>query len=56
MKEFSQPDERFMRMALDEARMAESEGEIPIGAVIVSKGRVIGRGHNLTEALTDVTA
>ena len=56
MKEFSQPDERFMRMALDEDRMAESEGEIPIGAVIVSKGRVIGRGHNLTEALTDVTA
>lgn len=56
MKEFSQTDERFMRMALDEARMAESEGEIPIGAVIVSKGRVIGRGHNLTEALTDVTA
>lgn len=45
-----------MRMALDEARAAGAEGEIPIGAIIVSKGRVIGRGHNLTEALTDVTA
>lgn len=56
MNTFSQADEQFMRMALDEARAAGAEGEIPIGAVIVSKGRVIGRGHNLTEALTDVTA
>lgn len=56
MNTFSQADEQFMRMALDEARAAGTEGEIPIGAVIVSKGRVIGRGHNLTEALTDVTA
>ncbi len=45
-----------MRMALDEAREAAENEEIPIGAVIVSRGRVIGRGHNLTEALTDVTA
>ncbi len=56
MNTFSQTDEQFMRMALDEARAAGAEGEIPIGAIIVSKGRVIGRGHNLTEALTDVTA
>lgn len=51
-----QNDERFMRLALDEARKAEAEGEVPIGAVIVSKGQVIARGHNLTEHLHDVTA
>lgn len=49
-------DERFMRLALEEAREAAERGEIPIGAVVVSRGRVIGRGHNLTETLTDVTA
>ena len=49
-------DIRYMRMALDEAHKALERDEVPIGAVIVSKGRVIGRGHNLTEALTDVTA
>lgn len=51
-----QNDERFMRAALDEARRAESEGEVPIGAVIVSRGQIIARGHNLTEHLHDVTA
>ena len=49
-------DEIYMRQALAEARAAESEGEIPIGAVIVCKGRVIARAHNLTERLHDVTA
>lgn len=49
-------DERFMRMALDEARRAAEAGEVPVGAVVVTHGRVIGRGHNLTEALGDVTA
>ena len=49
-------DERYMRMALEEAREAFDKGEVPVGAVIVSGGRVIGRGHNLTETLTDVTA
>ena len=49
-------DERYMQMALDEARLALSEGEIPIGCVVVAEGRVIGRGHNLTEHLQDVTA
>ena len=49
-------DVKYMRMALDEAHCALERDEVPIGAVIVSKGRVIGRGHNLTEALTDVTA
>lgn len=43
-------------MALAEARKAFDEGEIPIGAVVVCKGRVIARAHNLTETLCDVTA
>ena len=45
-----------MRMALDEAHKAFKEGEIPIGAVIVCRDRVVARAHNLTETLTDVTA
>lgn len=49
-------DERFMRIALEQAQMAAQADEIPIGAVVVCEGRVIGRGHNLTEALNDVTA
>ena len=51
-----QTDERFMRMALAEARQAADRGEIPIGAVVVCGGRVIARAHNLTETLCDVTA
>jgi len=49
-------DERYMNMALEEARKALAEDEIPIGAVVVANGVVIGRGHNLTETLHDVTA
>lgn len=49
-------DEQFMRRALDEARAALAAGEIPIGAVVVCRGRVISRAHNLTETLCDVTA
>lgn len=45
-----------MRLALAEARIAGESGEIPIGAVVVSKGLVLGKGHNLTETLGDVTA
>ena len=45
-----------MQMALDEARIAYEAGEIPIGAVVVCKDRVISRAHNLTETLCDVTA
>ena len=45
-----------MRLALAEAEAALEAGEIPIGAVIVCRGRVISRGHNLTETLCDVTA
>ncbi len=49
-------DEQFMRLALKEAEQAYQEGEIPIGALIVSHDRVIARAHNQTEVLQDVTA
>lgn len=49
-------DEKFMNIALQEARQAAMANEIPIGAVIVAKGRVVSRAHNLTETLCDVTA
>ncbi len=52
----SSNDERFMHLALAEARKALDSDEIPIGCVIVSQNRIIGRGHNLTETLSDVTA
>jgi len=50
------PDEYFMKQALQEARQAANRDEVPVGAVIVCQGRVIARGHNLTETLNDVTA
>ena len=56
MNQNQSDDEKFMRMALAEARKAYEADEVPIGAVIVSRGQVIARGHNLTETLTDVTA
>ena len=49
-------DEKYMRLALQQAKEALLQGEIPIGAVVVSHGQVIGRGHNMTERLQDVTA
>ena len=49
-------DEKYMRLAIAEARNAAEEDEVPVGAVAVCKGRVIGRAHNLTETLNDVTA
>jgi tRNA(adenine34) deaminase len=49
-------DEYFMRQAIAEARLALAEGEIPIGAVVVMDNTIIGRGHNQTERLRDVTA
>ena len=49
-------DEHFMRIALSEAQKAGINNEIPIGCVIVSSNQIIGRGHNLTETLSDVTA
>ena len=49
-------DEKFMRCAIDEARCALEKGEVPIGAVVVAGGRIVGRGHNLVETLHDATA
>lgn len=49
-------DERFMRMAIKEAELSALEGEIPVGAIVVCKGQIISRAHNLTETLHDVTA
>ena len=55
-EEQQKADERYMRMALNEAHSAMDKGEIPIGAVIVCKDRVVARAQNLTETLCDVTA
>jgi tRNA(adenine34) deaminase len=55
-EELAKKDQQYMQRALDEARQALKEGEVPIGAVIVCKDRIIARAHNLTETLCDVTA
>jgi tRNA(adenine34) deaminase len=49
-------DEYFMNEALNQAQMAFSTEEIPVGAVVVSNTRIIARGHNMTQQLDDVTA
>jgi tRNA(adenine34) deaminase len=49
-------DAYFMKKALDEAHVAFDKGEVPVGAVIVHKEKIIARAHNLTETLNDVTA
>ncbi|MBP7507262.1 MAG: nucleoside deaminase [Prolixibacteraceae bacterium] len=49
-------DEYFMKKALEEAKEAYLEGEVPVGCVIVSGNKIIARSHNLTEKLNDVTA
>ena len=54
--EVSQPHEFFMKEALKEAVRAYEDGEVPVGAVMVCDGRIIGRGHNQTERLKDATA
>jgi len=51
-----QRDEAFMREALKEAEVAESEGEVPVGAVVVMDGRIVARAHNQRETLKDATA
>ena len=48
--------ERFMHVALDEAVLARAAGEVPVGAIVVLDGRIVGRGHNASLALTDPTA
>lgn len=52
----SPPHDRWMRLALDEARAAAAEDEVPVGAVVVAGGRVVGSGHNQREQLADPTA
>lgn len=56
MEEQRKIDEKFMRLALNEARKALAQQEVPIGAVVVAGGAVVGRGHNLVETLADPTA
>jgi tRNA(adenine34) deaminase len=52
----SMTDDDFMRAALNEARAAADEGEVPVGAVVVHENRIIGRGRNACERLNDATA
>ena len=49
-------DEKYMALALQEAQKAFEAGEVPVGCVIVAGSRIVGRGHNLTQTLQDVTA
>ena len=56
MEDQKKKDEFYMQRALDEAQAAFAAGEIPIGAVVVCKDRIISRAHNLTETHCDVTA
>ncbi|HIW98147.1 MAG TPA: nucleoside deaminase [Candidatus Tidjanibacter gallistercoris] len=56
MEKGRQEDEFFMRAAISEARKALSKEEVPIGAVVVADGSIVGRGHNLVETLRDATA
>lgn len=49
-------NEKYMKDALREAQIAAAEDEVPIGAVVVCRGRVIAKGHNMTERLNDPTA
>ena len=52
----SPDDIRYMQLALIEAQKAFNKGEVPVGCVVVADGQIVGRGHNLTETLQDVTA
>ncbi|WP_432714145.1 nucleoside deaminase [Pedobacter sp.] len=52
----AQEDEHYMRLALQEAQKAYDADEVPIGAIVVCKGKIVGKGYNLTEQLNDVTA
>ena len=52
----SKKDEQYMQMAIEQARIAEENGDVPIGAVIVHEGRIIGKAYNQREQLADPTA
>ena len=56
MQDIIQNDESFMRLALDEAKLAFIEGEVPVGAIIARDGEVLARAHNKVEALKQGTA
>lgn len=56
MSLLTNPDEYYMKIALNEAQNAFDEDEVPIGAIIVAKGKIIGKGYNQVEKLNDVTA
>lgn len=49
-------DEKYMLLALEEAKAAAAEDEVPVGSVIVHGDKVLGRGHNMTQRLCDPTA
>ena len=49
-------DEEYMRKALEQAQIAYDKDEVPVGAVVVCRDRIIARAYNLTETLNDVTA
>lgn len=49
-------DDDFMRLAIEEAQAAQRRGEVPVGAVVVLDGQIVGRGHNLRETAQDPTA
>lgn len=51
-----EPDKRWMRIAFQEAERAFDEQEVPVGAVVVHNGQIVGRGHNMVEQLNDPTA
>ena len=56
MQSTTNDDERYMRMALQEAERAFEADEVPVGAIVVCQGRILAKAHNLTETLHDVTA
>ena len=56
MPDMENTDEKYMREALKEAMAAAEDDEVPVGAVVVCNGKIIGRGRNMTERLNDTTA
>jgi len=52
----NQEDERFMRLAIEQAQIAEEHGDVPIGAIIVHENQIIGKAYNQREQLNDPTA
>ena len=51
-----EPDQKYMKMALDEAKEADQRGEVPVGAILVKGGEVLSRDHNRCIELNDPTA